>query len=377
MLKNFVIGTMTAAALSLAALPADARNIDGRNIKAELAAKQVEQQKLQQQSKEIGGQVDDLKAKLITSVKDARDLENGLADGDKKLKSLRSQRQEDLEKLYSQNNALGGLVTAAQKYQRTSTPQMLLMATPIDAARASLIMKSMIPEISRQSDALKVQLAEMNKLESDINDQIVKQSQQRQQLGKQQGDLAVLLKERQTLYQKTEDSRKQQEAELAKLAKEAKNLEDLVTRIQPRTAHVTRTAGYASLPANIVPPVSGTVKTAFGETDDLGGKSEGITFSARPGSAVVTPLAGTVKFAGPFQKYKQILIVEHAGGYHSLIAGLGRIDTVVGATLAAGEPVGIAETSQTDPRIYYELRQNGEPVNPRQLVAAQRKQDKS
>ena len=88
----------------------------------------------------------------------------------------------------------------------------------------------------------------------------------------------------------------------------------------------------------------------------------------------MTPLAGTVKFAGTFQKYKQILIVEHEGGYHSLIAGLGRIDTVVGATLFAGEPVGIAETAGTEARIYYELRQDGEPVNPRKLLVAQKKQ---
>ncbi|MEZ0226592.1 MAG: peptidoglycan DD-metalloendopeptidase family protein, partial [Alphaproteobacteria bacterium] len=78
-----------------------------------------------------------------------------------------------------------------------------------------------------------------------------------------------------------------------------------------------------------------------------------------------------------FQKYRQILIVEHAGGYHSLIAGLGRIDTVVGATLAAGEPVGIAEKSDDGARIYYELRQNGAPVNPRKLLVAQKKQTRT
>ena len=144
-------------------------------------------------------------------------------------------------------------------------------------------------------------------------------------------------------------------------------------KIKPKSKSVAE----LDLPANVTLPVSGTVRTAFGDKDDYGSKSQGITFNAPAGATVVTPLAGTVKFAGSFQKYKQILIVEHAGGYHSLIAGLGRIDTVVGATLAAGEPVGIAEKTEDGARIYYELRQDGEPVNPRKLLTARKKQAKS
>ncbi len=346
---------------------------EARNVKAELAAKQAEHAKLEQKSKKLSGQVDDLKQKLVNTTKVLRDTEDTATEGDLRLKSLKNERAEAVESLYKDHTALGGLVTAAQKYKRTSTPQMLLMANPLDAARASLIMKSLIPVLAQQSDSLKKQLTDLAELEDSINSQRDKQSRQYQKLNKQQDDLQKLLNERQAIYQKTEASRKTEEDEMEKLAQQARNLEDLVDRIKPKT----RVASMASFPPNTVPPVTGIVKTGFGQTDDLGALSQGITFETRPGGPVVTPLAGTVRFAGPFQKYKQILIVEHAGGYHSLIAGLGRIDTVVGATLAAGEPVGIAETSQTGPRIYYELRQGGEPVNPRQLLVAQRKQDKS
>ena len=46
-------------------------------------------------------------------------------------------------------------------------------------------------------------------------------------------------------------------------------------------------------------------------------------------------------FAGPFRGYGQILIIEHGDGYHSLLAGLDRIDGAVGQWLVAGEPVGV------------------------------------
>src|SRR3546814_6464457 len=56
--------------------------------------------------------------------------------------------------------------------------------------------------------------------------------------------------------------------------------------------------------------------------------------------SVVAPLDGTVRFAGEFRGYGRILILEHAGGYHSMISGLGRIDARVGQHVLAGEPLG-------------------------------------
>jgi septal ring factor EnvC (AmiA/AmiB activator) len=76
------------------------------------------------------------------------------------------------------------------------------------------------------------------------------------------------------------------------------------------------------------------------------------------------------------------LIIEHRGGYHTVLAGLGRLDAVVGQWLLAGEPVGIMGTSgeaaadlgqsatgsvtsgQDHPKLYVELRHNGQPVDP-------------
>jgi septal ring factor EnvC (AmiA/AmiB activator) len=261
-----------------------------------------------------------------------------------------------------------------------------MQGDPVDNARASLIMKSLIPALNARSDALKAQLATISKIDGDIGAQLAEQSKEYNKLKEQRGDLSGLLKERESLYAKTITDRKAREDEVAELARTAKNLDDLARKLKAKEelakkkkpAGSSGNADFASLrlPSNIPQPVSGAIKTSFGETDELGARSEGLTFAAPGGATVVTPLAGRVKFAGPFQKYKQILIIEHSGGYHSLIAGLGRIDTVVGASLSSGEPIGAAE-NLPDARIYFELRKGGEPVNPRQLLVAQRKQDKS
>jgi septal ring factor EnvC (AmiA/AmiB activator) len=58
------------------------------------------------------------------------------------------------------------------------------------------------------------------------------------------------------------------------------------------------------------------------------------------------------------------LIIEHGDGYHSLLAGLERIDVTVGQVLVAGEPVGIVKSGEEKPSLYLELRRNGQPIDP-------------
>ena len=72
-----------------------------------------------------------------------------------------------------------------------------------------------------------------------------------------------------------------------------------------------------------------------------------------------------VVYAVPFRRYGQILIIEHGGRYHTLLAGLDRIHAVVGQWLLAGEPVGVLGSPQSGhPELYFELRRAGQPNNP-------------
>ena len=54
--------------------------------------------------------------------------------------------------------------------------------------------------------------------------------------------------------------------------------------------------------------------------------TKGVTLATRAGATVVSPFDGVVAFAGPFRGYGELLIIEHTEGYHTLLAGLGRID---------------------------------------------------
>ena len=112
-------------------------------------------------------------------------------------------------------------------------------------------------------------------------------------------------------------------------------------------------------------PARGRVVLRYGQSRADQGASKGISIRARGGAQVVAPYDGQVVYAGPFRRYGQILIIEHGGRYHTLLAGLDRIHAVVGQWLLAGEPVGVLGSPQSGhPELYFELRRAGQPINP-------------
>jgi septal ring factor EnvC (AmiA/AmiB activator) len=116
----------------------------------------------------------------------------------------------------------------------------------------------------------------------------------------------------------------------------------------------------------LIMPVRGRLVGAFGQrAADADSTSKGISIETRAQAQVVAPYDGQVVYAGEFRGYGQILIIEHGGRYHTLLAGLERIDAVAGQWILAGEPIGIMGASQErSPELYLELRHAGQPVNP-------------
>lgn len=56
------------------------------------------------------------------------------------------------------------------------------------------------------------------------------------------------------------------------------------------------------------------------------------------------------------------MIIEHGGGWTSLVTGLSSLGVEVGDRLVNGSPLGITGPGQ--PLVTLELRKDGKPVNP-------------
>lgn len=116
-------------------------------------------------------------------------------------------------------------------------------------------------------------------------------------------------------------------------------------------------------------PVEGVVVERFGRKvdSDMGVPTiiNGLTLRPSAPSAVSAAQAGEVLFAGPFMNYGRMVLLSHADGIHTIYAHLGGLQVARGQTVTVGQEVGRSgRDDEGRPTVYFEVRMDGEPVNP-------------
>lgn len=382
-------------ALLLLIVPAHAQDapVPARHPAAKLEQdkKEAEEKKaaLEKQAKEISNELEGTQKSLVGIAVDIKKNEDRLTKLDKRIVENRKEQDEIEGRLKKDRHSIGNLVLALERLDRTPPEAILARpGAPLETAQSAMLLQSILPNIYGRAESLKKDLARLDTLLKDLQKDQEDIKTTAADLTAKQQEISGLLKKRKGLYRQTRSDIDAQEASLREISAQAKNLQELVSRIEEREkeVEVARVAALdepvqaASKPRPTpIPragsaqlPIAGLIRIGYKQTDDIGAESRGLTIEGRPGALVVSPMGGVVRYAGFFKNYGEIIIVEHQKDYHSLIAGLARIDTVVGQSVAAGEPVGTLSKSSSgggNPTLYYELRLNGVPVNPARKFA--------
>lgn len=115
-------------------------------------------------------------------------------------------------------------------------------------------------------------------------------------------------------------------------------------------------------------PTDGRVVTSFGSTTAI---ASGVGIAGRMGQRVDAAAAGRVVYAGTgLIGYGQLIIIKHDETYLSAYGYNDRVLVSQGDAVERGEK--IAEMGlgpQREPRLHFEIRRNGTPVDPLQFVA--------
>jgi murein hydrolase activator len=105
-------------------------------------------------------------------------------------------------------------------------------------------------------------------------------------------------------------------------------------------------------------PAAAPVSEGLASVNASGVRSRGLTLATSRGAAVTVPADGVVKFAGPFRDYDGVLIIDHGGGWISLIVNVAS-ELHVGDRVHLGDPAGRALGP-----LQVELSQNGRRISP-------------
>jgi septal ring factor EnvC (AmiA/AmiB activator) len=283
-------------------------------------------------------------------------------------------------------------------------------APPLDRLRGEMLVSAAVPGLRAQAAALSGEIARITALKQQITGTQAELERAEQGVPAARDRLAQVSAQRQAMLRELLPADPGEAARSAKLGREAKDLDDLIKRaeavterrdkgiiaetraalpkeaaamVTAETADRTRPAALAAFDppqSALLPPVSGPISPPAGGADAAAAGKPGLVLSAPAGGGVVAPFDGRVVYAGGFRDLGLVLIIRHAGGYYSVLAGLGRVDVDIEQWVLAGEPVGVMPAPQSSrsageaaeagmARLYFELRRDGRPVDPQPWLA--------
>ncbi|MDG1997291.1 MAG: peptidoglycan DD-metalloendopeptidase family protein [Emcibacteraceae bacterium] len=380
-----------------------AEKLDALKIQIEEATEKAEA--LEKQTAQAREEVAEIQQELINSAADIQKTEGNIIQSEANLKNL-LEREDDLEgRLRDKNFEMASTLGAMQRLSLQKTSIVAFKPDDaVDTLRTTSLLRVILPDLKNRADLLQNDLTELNDVRYEITDQNTLLKKQLTTLVISNGEIDDLLKQRVVRQKELEKTTEEERKKLRQFAENAKNLQELVDQIEieialrdeaaqraesfmrdkptgkPQstviaTAPVPSTGlGFEKSKGNLPLPARGNISQSFNQLLASGQRHKGITVDTRVGATVIAPHEGRVVFAGKFRTYGELLIISHGDGYHTLLAGMEKINSIVGQWVLKGEPVGqmskTAGPSNSRQKLYVELRQKGKPVNPLPWIIA-------
>jgi septal ring factor EnvC (AmiA/AmiB activator) len=364
------------------------------------------QQKLKADITALGQDRAKLNAQLIDIAAQVRTVEARIGDAEARLRPLDAREQQIRSSLDSRRSEVVEVLAALQRAGRRTPPALLVRPEDaLQSLRTAILLGSVVPELRARAQTLANDLTELVNVRKAIGSERDRLAADRDKLRDDQTRLAALVDERQRKQSGIEKDLEAESARAITLSKQVDSLQGLIGKMEQDLKSAAKAAVVASQqgtpttvdgkpnlgglknPARLSPaiafasakgllalPVNGVKIREFGGSDGAGGAEKGISLATRPGAQVTTPCDGWVVYAGPFRSYGQLLILNAGGGYHVLIAGMGRISVNIGQFVLTGEPVAamgtssqvasILATNASQPVLYIEFRKDGTPIDP-------------
>lgn len=118
-------------------------------------------------------------------------------------------------------------------------------------------------------------------------------------------------------------------------------------------------------------PVTGRITSRYGEKSSLRRSTHtGLDIACTTGTDIKVVSNGTVTFSGKKGSYGNLIIVDHGNGVETWYGHCSKLYEKVGDTVNAGDIIAAVGSTgnSTGPHLHFEIRINGECVNPQNYV---------
>lgn len=187
---------------------------------------------------------------------------------------------------------------------------------------------------------------------------------------RQQGVLQEQQREQKSLIVRLQREQSADQQQLEKLRRDQEELEQVLAAIIAALRDEPRLVGLSAQKGRLDWPTQGRVQRLFGTQRSSGVSWKGVMIEAAAGTPITAIADGRILFANWMRGFGLLLVVDHGDGYLTLYGHTQTVIPAVGATVRKGETIALVGQSggQTAPALYFELRVNGNAVNPTQWV---------
>jgi septal ring factor EnvC (AmiA/AmiB activator) len=365
-----------------------------------------------------------LNTELIEAGKRVQASEAKLSETEAKLTELTDQVTVIRNSITERKETIVKMLSAMQRIGRTPPPAIVTRRDDALAmVRSAMLLAEVFPELKYQADNLSQELDGLVTLENGIREQRDAEKGATDNLAAEQSRIDQLLEEKKTKLAQSEvelaatrQAAEQQAAAVTELNDLIERLDqqiakaqvaqydaevaaeqalrareqqqalatpgnEAVVEIKPESTKVAFASPSRMKPAmpfeaakgTLALPAQGKRLKRFGDADGVGGTVKGISLQTRGEARIIAPADGWVVYAGTFRSYGQLLIINAGGGYHVLLAGMGRVDVSLGQFVLAGEPIAVMGAAppasqggndSSRPVLYVEFRKDGRPIDP-------------
>lgn len=388
-----------------------------KEMRDKITATDLRARQYEQDADILDGEIAGLSRALVTSAGKIQTAEEAVNGKEDRLHVLKLRERERDKNLRSNYDHMAKTLGAMQRLSQQ--PAELVAYRPdkaINSLRSASLLKMLQPELQKRGQTIRQDIVRLG----EVRRQIIREREELSillaALTGEQIDMNQLLAKRRQRQEELRAATRSERRKLKIFAAKAKNLQDLMARIKkearareekkqkaalaaakrqadkpsPNKPAGTKRAkerldslpggrfSFARAKGTLPLPARGSIGRKFGAITPEGQSSEGITIMTRSRAMVVAPHDGRVVFAGKFRSYGQLLIISHGPEYHTLLAGIDRLDAEVGQWVLKGEPIGqmadgAKKTGLTENfagrSLYVELRRRGKPINPLPWIA--------
>jgi len=371
-----------------------------KDVELKIQKNNAESQRQRKRADQLKSEINLINVDLVAAAGRVQEQELQVVMLEGELARLKREATQKSAQLRERRQQFSGVVMALSRIARFPTEALIAQPIPPeDTVRSAILLRAAVPAIEGRANMLRSEIEDLDDTRGQVEIRQAALHSALENLQVEENRINVIRQKKAALRAEALSKGRVAKSKARKLAKTAKSLRDLVGRLNSqkkaddlkaanalkanalRSSRATTPVQAPNLKAlgnisliskargRLPYPAAGRLVGLYGQALEGGQTRKGLSIATREGGQVISPFDGTVVFAGPFRGYGQLLIIDHGEGYHSLLAGLGRIDAQISQPVLAGEPVAkMSDKGSLDggasPVLYVEFRRNNQPINP-------------